>query len=469
MIMLIPSVSPCTSKVSYLNNADSIAPLQINISVNSSSLQEQVYNVLEEIIPSFLAEQSRPCDLNVQPLTGGLSNHLFTVRCDHEYGFAVHVDANKIKSTRDEYDLSPSSTILIRIHDSGVKIEDRNGNVSSDSLNHQYSIVDREHENKISAALSSQYLAPTFYGRFQNGRLEEFYENIRTLSHTEMGDAGFTVEIARQLGRLHRVYLDESLNKTNIEDCCFGEVWGRVDEWIDAINDLYHSGLQNQERLMFKEIQEEWQWLQREIGPSRTDQSVTKLKEGEAEIPGGGCIQRRAVQYCRDIVFTHMDCQSLNILTSVTPTPSSPRSNGKYGTQPKQEIRLIDFEYAGMNPRAADIGNTFAEFSNMNNLIPDYGKEYPSESCQNIFLTNYIRANGDVMSKEFLSMTAANRELFLSKMREEIGKHSLISHLGWACWSLIQCKTSTIAFDYVEYAKIRMDGYHFFKARHWPN
>jgi len=81
---------------------------------------------------------------------------------------------------------------------------------------------------------------------------------------------------------------------------------------------------------------------------------------------------------------------------------------------------------------------------------------------------NYLRVNGDAMSEEFHIMSAESRELFLAKMRDETGKHSLISHLGWACWALIQCKTSTIQFDYVGYAKIRMDGYRLFKARHWP-
>ena len=472
------ATSTCPIKIPYLNNAHNIAPLQIQLSEKSSSLQEQVHNVLQEIIPSFLTQESHPCDLNVQPLTGGLSNHLLTVRYEHEHGSVAHVDTNKNYTIGRDEDISPSSTILIRIHDSGgdVETEDQNGNKVNDSMNHQYSIVDRDYENGISAALSSQNLAPTFFGRFENGRLEEFYENVRPLSHTEMGtscchdkgDSGFTAQIARQLSKLHNVQLHKSLKKEN-GDCCHGDIWGRVDEWIDVINDLYDPGINSQERIILKEVQEEWQWLQREIGPISIDQSVTKLEEQGTEVPSKECIERRAVQYCRDIVFTHMDCQSLNILTPVNlPACSSSHNDGEDITPVTQEIRLIDFEYAGMNPRAADIGNTFAEFSDMNNLTPDYENEYPSESCQNIFFLNYLRVNGDAMSEEFHIMSAESRELFLAKMRDETGKHSLISHLGWACWALIQCKTSTIQFDYVGYAKIRMDGYRLFKARHWP-
>jgi len=149
-------------------------------------------------------------------------------------------------------------------------------------------------------------------------------------------------------------------------------------------------------------------------------------------------------------------------------TPTAVGSTSTSNDRANQEIRLIDFEYAGMNPRAADIGNTFAEFCGMNNLIPDYEKEYPSEMCQNVFLMNYIRANDDSLAGEIDEMTTDGRDLFLSIMRDDIGKHSLISHLGWACWALIQCKTSTIEFEYVAYAKIRMEGYRFFKSRHWP-
>jgi ethanolamine kinase len=483
------SPNPSSTTTAYFNNADIIAPLEINISSsNQSSLQQQVYDVLQEIFPSFLAKIPQPHDLKIQPLTGGLSNHLFTVRSQN--GCSTNYHQATSTSCRDDECPAPlpPTILLVRIHDSSDSDnEDPHVNTESGAHKSHYSTVDREYENRISAVLSSLKLAPLFYGRFQNGRLEEFYEDVRPLSHTEMGisydnDGGtgngtgseythtptypYTVPIAQQLGKLHRVQLDESLSKCNGDHCYTWEIYGRIEDWIQVSNDLHGSSIHSQERMILEEIQGEWKWLSREIGPENGGLVGTE-QEGEGnDIDSKEYIQRRAIRYCRDVVFTHMDCQSLNILTPVTPTAVG--STTSKNDRANKEIRLIDFEYAGMNPRAVDLGNTFAEFCDMNNLKPDYEREYPSEMCQNVFLLNYICASDDVLAEEIDEMTADGKELFLSIMRDVIGKHSLLSHLGWACWALIMSKTSTIEFEYVAYAKIRMDGYRFFKSRHWP-
>ena len=54
--------------------------------------------------------------------------------------------------------------------------------------------------------------------------------------------------------------------------------------------------------------------------------------------------------------------------------------------------RLIDFEYAGFNPRALDIANTWLEHCDMNNLKPNYEKEFPSLEQQRFYLTRYCKA-----------------------------------------------------------------------------
>ncbi|GFH48213.1 hypothetical protein CTEN210_04689 [Chaetoceros tenuissimus] len=437
------SSCPAMEKSPYLNNSELIAPLSIRMckNPNSDDLNHQVYSVLKEIIPAFLEQYQieMSSQLNVQTLSGGLSNHLLTVRPGK-----VEEDPIELKKSDDN---AAPNTILIRIHDADG--DEKSGE-------EEFSLVDRAQENKVSAMLSKYDLAPAFYGRFLNGRLEEFYEDIRPLSHSEMGcytctgnenditrewDGkynGFTIELAKKLSKLHQLDLE------NNEDQKLGEIWLRIDEWIKMARQLNANDDDNNDKAieqMLDLLEREWSWLRAEIGP-------------EKKVVLDDSCQSDAIRYSRDIVFAHMDCQSLNILT--------PKSR----CEKSDEIAIIDYEYAGYNPRAADIGNSFAEFCDMNNLIPDYENEYPSDSCQNIFLSTYIRSNDSDLAKKLDDSQEWGQ--FLHVMRDEVGKHSLLSHLGWACWSLIQLKTSSIDFDYLRYAQIRVDGYLLFKAKHWP-
>jgi len=54
---------------------------------------------------------------------------------------------------------------------------------------------------------------------------------------------------------------------------------------------------------------------------------------------------------------------------------------------------------------------------------------------------------------------------FIKELAVEADRHSLISHLGWVVWSLIQKKVSCIEFDYLEYARGRMEGYWWMKKQ----
>ena len=162
-------------------------------------------------------------------------------------------------------------------------------------------------------------------------------------------------------------------------------------------------------------LQSEFQWLQRQLDRQTTND---------------------VVNYCRRVVFTHMDAQSLNLLKSLS----------------DESLKLIDFEYAGYNARVADLANTFCEYCDMNNLQADYATQYPSSQEQDDFLWAYF---GEIQD--------APANLQLSAVKREIGKHTLISHLQWTVWSIVQNNSSDIEFDYLEYAKQRMEGYDYIK------
>lgn len=48
----------------------------------------------------------------------------------------------------------------------------------------------------------------------------------------------------------------------------------------------------------------------------------------------------------------------------------------------------------------------------------------------------------------------------IDKVVREANLYSLASHLYWASWAILQAKWSSIDFDYMEYATVRLDEYY---------
>ena len=293
---------------------------------------------------------------------------------------------------------------------------------------------------------------------------------------------------------------------------------------------------------MIDTIEIEWKWYKEEMSNDKNDNNELSYKNN--------LIEQRVIHFCREVVFTHMDCQSLNILTPVSSTttsspPSSSTTTSTKSTKCHNEehdfdndhpdieelsdnssnvssisssnnnnnndqyyhndesfapIKIIDYEYSSFNRRVVDIANTFLEYCDMNNLKPNYEKEYPTIEEQNLFLSTYLhqcylkyceKEKEDVNEGKIRTCTPSVlllRQLFESSdedggnynddtivdldtvldiMREEITKHTLFSHLEWTCWSIIQSMICDIEFDYIKYAKLRMEGYFYFKKLCW--
>ena len=65
-------------------------------------------------------------------------------------------------------------------------------------------------------------------------------------------------------------------------------------------------------------------------------------------------------------------------------------------------MRLIDFEYAGPNHIAYDIGNHFCEFAGIENV--DYS-QYPDEDLQKQWLRNYLEEAASLKGKLMTVLT----------------------------------------------------------------
>ncbi len=527
---MTPMSNQAISSSFYLNNANKIAPFTIippslPTSPPSSSnhddhakqvkdFENQVKEMIHTILPSFLEEEeqgftsSSSNQLKIQPLEGGLSNHLFTVT-----------------------NQSTHYTILIRIHPTST---------SSSSSNPSFELINRKHENHIASFVSKYNIGPKFYGRFDNGRIEEYYTHVKTLRYDEMSIPYYAIGIAEQMSMLHSLDVNEiKMNCYNDDidhdidyhnvDSYDGDIWSRISQWLQRSKQLLatNNDSRNQRSItkdnllklhsIVQTIEHEWEWYQQEM-------MNNNLSREENDFPGSlnidQSIQQKAIKFCREIVFTHMDCQSLNILTPVSSISSS--SSSKYQSilslnnddHPEMEessdnssissnlshhnpdsttiddlkktnkaatMHIIDYEYASFNRRVIDIANTFLEHCDMNNLKPNYELEYPSKEEQHLFLSCYLRQcekndsslfwlkdlfeeEGMVRSRECCKN---DRDEFLDVVQSEVTKHTLFSHLKWSCWSIIQSIQCNIDFDYVKYAEIRMKGYFYFKNMCW--
>ena len=369
----MPSESPAATP--YRDDASTIVPRHID--TQSPDFHDQVREVVREVCPYFLEG-----DLEIRPLSGGLSNELSVVTSS-----------------------ATQTSVLVRVHPS-----------------ENHTILEREVENRLVAWLSKNRVAPIFYGRFENGRVEEFYHSVTPLNIQEMKD--YAPKIARALSEFHRLDVPESVLPRPSTPTWFTT----VDRWVESIISLQDAANVS----LFELISTQWKWLRPQLLDEHAVEDVA---------------EREALRWIRENVLTHMDCQPLNVLKQADAT------NGQ------GPIHLIDFEYAGWNPRATDLANTLCEFCDMDNLEGDIEKDYPSTQLQDDFLRAYLEATN----------LEEPSDAVLRVLRHEIGRFTLVSHLGWAAWSGIMAR-SAIEFDYLRYARLRMFRYerhkeHFFSCQ----
>ncbi len=111
----------------------------------------------------------------------------------------------------------------------------------------------------------------------------------------------------------------------------------------------------------------------------------------------------------------------------------------------------------------------------MTNLCADYDKEYPSPSQQDEFFWHYLVQSNPSRAQQFASYSSrqngtatpdAEWDLFSTTLQQEVARFSLLSHLGWSIWSVVKSEEDDgIDFDYLVYAKHRMDGYAWAKKK----
>jgi ethanolamine kinase len=170
----------------------------------------------------------------------------------------------------------------------------------------------------------------------------------------------------------------------------------------------------------------DWLATATELLPPSCANTVQRLRAHLA------ALQPAAAAVDSPVVICHNDLLSGNILLE----------HASEGT-PSPRLHLIDFEYAAYNPRGFDIGNHWNEWAGFE---CDYSR-YPSLSQQRAFLLAYASGSAD---------GSAVPEEQMQALLAEGAVYSLVSHLYWGVWALVQSCVSKIDFDFRSYAGLRL-------------
>ncbi|KAI1888142.1 hypothetical protein AGOR_G00181990 [Albula goreensis] len=289
--------------------------------------------------------------------------------------------------------------------------------------------VDRENEVKSFRVLQAHRCAPRLYCTFNNGLCYEFLqgtalepEHIRSLSIFRL--------IARQLAKYHAIHAHNGWVPKS-------DLWLKMGKYFSLVPTHFQDPDQNlrfsQEVPSAECLREEMLWLQ---------QSLSVL--------GSPVVLCHNDLLCKNIIYN----QSAAARAS-TPCSESgwerPNQAAEDRTRPGN-VKFIDYEYAGYNYQAYDIGNHFNEFAGLNEV--DYS-QYPGRDLQLLWLRAYLEAY-----KEYKDQSAEVTQTEVEVLYVQVNRFALASHFFWGLWALIQAKYSTIDFDFLGYAVLRFNQYY---------
>ena len=265
-------------------------------------------------------------------------------------------------------------------------------------------MIDRDVENATYAALARDKLAPKYFGRFANGRIEEWLE-ARPLHVREL--PLYIHPIARQLGHFHSTFKVPP-HLVQYHNPSQPGLWTQIHGWMKQALESEFSNPRDEERaaaLGLPQVAQELEWLEKHVVPSNAQ-----------------------------VAFCHNDVLAANILKLQN-----------------DDIQLIDFEYGGVNYVAFDIANHFNEYAGGTDTgVPNYDW-FPTDHEQEQFV------------KEYLNAAATN--MTVAEMLEQVRAFVLVNHLYWGLWAVNQAATEGCDdFDYLLYASHRIGQYYKQKA-----
>ncbi|KAI5093937.1 ethanolamine kinase 1 isoform X1 [Silurus meridionalis] len=254
--------------------------------------------------------------------------------------------------------------------------------------------VDRDNEVKSFRVLQAHRCAPRLYCTFNNGLCYEFLQGV-ALEPEHIRNPTIFRLIARQMAKYHAIHAHNGWVPQS-------DLWHKMGKYFSLAPTYFEDPEKNQ-RLRSQVpdamcLSEELLWLQ---------QNLSKLNS--------------------PVVLCHNDLLCNNIIYQ----------------QEGGHVKFIDYEYAGYNYQAYDIGNHFNEFAGLN-LYRD----------KNIYIElKYI------INDQIVVSSCHRHPLTLRNFPQDAINFVLASHFFWGLWALIQAQYSTIDFDFLGYAVLRFNQY----------
>ncbi|XP_042704975.2 ethanolamine kinase 2 isoform X1 [Chrysemys picta bellii] len=199
--------------------------------------------------------------------------------------------------------------------------------------------VDRENELKNFQVLRAHGCAPNLYCTFQNGLCYEFMQGT-ALGPEHVQQPQIFRLIAWEMAKMHAIHANGSLPKPSL--------WHKLHKYLTIVKTEVIT----------------------KASIPRFRQEVPSLEVLEQEV---AWLKEYLSQLGSPIVLCHNDLLCKNIIYNET----------------EDHVRFIDYEYAGYNYQAFDIGNHFNEFAGVNEV--DYSL-YPSRDTQLQWLRRYLQA-----------------------------------------------------------------------------
>ncbi|EAA06461.5 AGAP000010-PA [Anopheles gambiae str. PEST] len=255
-------------------------------------------------------------------------------------------------------------------------------------------LIDRRKETENIQLLHRHGYAPALYATFANGLAYQYVPGVTLTPDTCQNDAVWPL-VARRMAQMHRVQPDGPTNPKP-------DLPAKLDQFLRLVPDRF-TDPHKDERV--------WK-----VFPS-----VAQLRNEFEELYG------RLLATDSPVVFCHNDLLLGNVIYD----------------ERNARVTFIDYEYAGPNHQAFDIGNHFTEFAGIDEI--DYGR-YPTPEFQRRWLRVYLQEYGK---------GTPVTDVAVQRLYVQVNQYALASHFLWSIWALIQAEHSTIDFDFVQFGATR--------------
>lgn len=322
-------------------------------------------------------------------------------------------------------------------------------------------VFSRRQERNIFLAASRLRIGPRCLLEFNNGRIEELIPGDVGTAQT-MRQPEEAAAIARALAEFNtKLYEALPLSKPEKTDGALRGSSPRADEGGDKVT-LW-------DRLRG--------WLATALEVAPQEASELGLDDVAAEIE----LMKKAIRQKFGppwLGFCHNDMQYGNILLQEEEGKLEDDKSRENTSNNKNKARiiarLIDYEYAAVSDVAFDLANHFCEYAadyssedsvlDWNRLASEIEKERFCESYVAALLDEFADSRLAGIVRAAAGSTAHGGEelkkVVSRALIERASAHMPLSDLKWGLWGLIQSKLSEVTYDYLAYARLRLERYH---------